>query len=67
MSEPDNTEKGQHRQYACDAVHVDIHRRDEQIHQVGGASLEKKKPESLRVEAIRTNGDSTTPGGKFLP
>jgi hypothetical protein len=34
---------------------------------LGEASLEKKKPEALKVEAMRTNSDSTTPGGKFLP
>ena len=39
---------------------------------MGEAILEGKKPEALRaealkVEAIRTNGESTVPGGKFLP
>ena len=34
---------------------------------LGEASLERKKPEALKVETIRTNSDSTTPGGKFLP
>src|SRR6202022_1485255 len=34
---------------------------------LGEASRDKKKPEALKVEAIRTNGDSTTPGGAFLP
>ena len=34
---------------------------------LGEASLERKKPEALKVEAIRTNGDSTTLGGAFLP
>jgi len=34
--------------------------------------LEKRKPEvpkaeALKVEAIRTNRDSTVPGGKYLP
>ena len=34
---------------------------------LGEAILERKKPEALKVEAIRTNGDSTTLGAKFLP
>jgi hypothetical protein len=34
---------------------------------LGEASRDRKKPEALKVEAIRTNGDSTTPGGAFLP
>jgi hypothetical protein len=34
---------------------------------LGEATLDKKKPEALKVEAIRTNGESTAPGGKFLP
>ena len=34
---------------------------------LGEASLERKKPEALKVEAIRTNSDSTTAGGKILP
>ena len=39
---------------------------------LGDVMLEKRKPEApkaeaLRVEAIRTNRDSTVPGGKFLP
>jgi hypothetical protein len=34
---------------------------------LGEASRDRKKPEALKVEAIRTNGDSTTPGGTFLP
>ena len=39
---------------------------------LGDVMLEKRKPEApkaeaLRVEAIRTNRDSTIPGGKFLP
>ena len=33
---------------------------------LGEASLERKKPEALKVEAIRTNSDSKTSGGKFL-
>jgi hypothetical protein len=33
----------------------------------GEASRDRKKPEALKVEAIRTNGDSTTRGGAFLP
>jgi len=28
---------------------------------------EALKPEALKVETIRANGDSTVPGGKFLP
>jgi hypothetical protein len=39
---------------------------------LGDVMLEKRKPEApkaeaLRVEAFRTNRDSTAPGGKFLP
>jgi hypothetical protein len=39
---------------------------------MGEAILDGKKPEApkaeaLKVEAIRTNGESTVPGGKFLP
>jgi hypothetical protein len=34
---------------------------------LGEASLDRKKPDALRVEAIRTNSESTVPGGKFLP
>ena len=39
---------------------------------LGDLPLEKRKPEppkpeALKVEAIRTNRDSTVPGGKFLP
>jgi hypothetical protein len=34
---------------------------------LGEASLDRKKPEALKVEAIRTNAESTVPGGKFLP
>jgi hypothetical protein len=32
---------------------------------LGEASRDRKKPEALNVEAIRTNDDSTTPGGTF--
>src|SRR6202162_5554029 len=32
-----------------------------------GARLDGNKPEGPKVEAIRTNGESTVPGGKFLP
>jgi hypothetical protein len=34
---------------------------------LGEPGLEKKKPEGLKVEAIRTNGESTPSGGNFLP
>jgi len=39
---------------------------------MGEAILDGKKPEALnpealKVEAIRTNGESTVPGGRFLP
>jgi len=34
---------------------------------LGEASLDRKKPEAMKVEAIRTNGEDTVPGGKFLP
>jgi hypothetical protein len=34
---------------------------------LGEANLDKKKPEALKVEAIRTSGDSTIPGGKIFP
>jgi hypothetical protein len=34
---------------------------------LGEAVLDRKRPEALKVEAIRTNGDSTAAGGKFLP
>jgi len=33
---------------------------------MGETILDGKKPEALKVEAIRTNGESTVPGGKFL-
>jgi hypothetical protein len=32
-----------------------------------GKQTEAMKAEALKVEAIRTNGESTVPGGKFLP
>jgi hypothetical protein len=34
---------------------------------LGEPALDKKKPEALKIEAIRTNGESAAPGGKFLP
>ena len=34
---------------------------------LGEASLDRKKPETMKVEAIRANGEGTVPGGKFLP
>ena len=39
---------------------------------LGEASLDRKtaeavKPEALKVEPIRPNGESTVPGGRFLP
>src|SRR6202142_3190625 len=34
---------------------------------LGEANLDKKKPEALKVEAIRTSGDNTVPGGKIFP
>ena len=34
---------------------------------LGEVNLDKKKPEALKVEAIRTNGESTASGAKYLP
>jgi hypothetical protein len=34
---------------------------------LGEPFLDRKKPEALKVEAIRTNGESTASVGKFLP
>lgn len=34
---------------------------------LAGAIVDGTNPEALKVEAIRTNGKSTVPGGEFLP
>jgi hypothetical protein len=54
-----------------EALAADLKIRGVLVH-MGEAILDGKKPEALKaetlkVEAIRTNGESTVPGGKFLP